>query len=117
METTKQDYIDKLLRYPEEFRKAVYRGQWSRAKYIYDTAIRVTEFLDVPAEIRTQLFGYSENEEEIKALFPKELVCMAYEKCFAKLCQGYEHESYRRYGQPPQYYIPPRYPTHRTKNG
>lgn len=111
MTSTKQDYIDKLLKYPEKFREAACKGQWAKAKYLYDTAIRVAEFLDVTPDIRRQLFEDREvDDEEIPAMFPKELVSKAYEQCCVNLYQGYEHESYRRYGQPPQYYPQPRYP-------
>ena len=106
-------YIDKLLQYPERFMQAFYQKRWSSAKYIYDSALRVAEFMgpDLPDDVKRQLFGGGEDSDtDIEPLFPMELVSKAYENCCIKLYQGYEHESYRRYGQPPQYYPQPRYP-------
>ncbi len=109
---TQEEYWEKLLRLPEQFNQAMHQQKYSRAKYIYDTAIRVVEFMNPPDEIRKQLFGdWDNNEVEIsEGLFHKDLVSEAYEQCTIKRYQDYEHESYRRFGQPPQYYPQPRYP-------
>ncbi|MBQ7925921.1 MAG: hypothetical protein IJ335_06455 [Lachnospiraceae bacterium] len=104
-------YIQKLLELPEAFRTAYSNREWARAKYIYDTAIRVAEFMGVPEDIKTQLFGSRQEQEPIEGLFPEEMVQDVYERCIFKNHKTYEEESYRRFGQPPQYLHPqPRYP-------
>lgn len=111
---TEKDYeylIQKLLRMPAQFDEMCAQKKWPQAKYIYDSALRVTAFLEVPDEIKKKLFGYTREEEEnIEPLFDPKYVSKAYEQCVIKLYQGYENESYRRYGEPPQYYPYPRYP-------
>lgn len=111
MDQTEDKYIAKLLRLPQQFKEAAYQGKWCTAKYIYDTAIRVTEFMDVPENIRKQLFGDKQDEDNIiEGMFNEELVDKAYTECVIKLYKAYENESFRRFGQAPQYYPYPRYP-------
>lgn len=106
------EYREKLLKLPEQFLEAYYQKKYAKAKYIYDTAIRVVEFLKPPEEVKKQLFGDwdDENSEISEGLFPKEYVSKAYEMCCVRYYQDFANESYRRYGQPPQYYPEPRYP-------
>ena len=104
-------YLDKLMKMPEQFKEKYLAKRYTEAKYIYDTALRVAAFLETPYEVKKQLFGYCASEdEEVDELFDKEMVDRCYKECTIRLYQGYEHESYRRYGQPPQYYPQPRYP-------
>ena len=104
-------YLDKLMRMAGRFKEMYSAKRYPEAKYIYDSAIRVAAFLEVPEEVKKELFGYyAEEEESFEALFDQKLVSKCYEECTIRLYQGYEHESYRRYGQPPQYYPQPRYP-------
>lgn len=105
-------YIGKLLELPEMFLKAYYAKKYARAKYLYDTAIRVAEFLNPPEEVKKQLFGDWDDEEfeSSEGMFPRALVSRAYEECCIKSYKAFENESYRRFGQPPQYYPAPRYP-------
>ena len=111
MDKAEDKYIAKLLILPKQFQEAAYQKKWGTAKYIYDTAIRVAEFLDVPEDIRKQLFGDRQDENNIiEGMFNEELVDRAYTESVVKLYKAYENESYRRYGQPPQYYPYPRYP-------
>lgn len=108
--------IRKLLAMAEEFKQAYFRQDYSRAKYLYDSALRVAEFHreDIPEEILWQLFGHGaegmEDDEVQWGMFDRHLVRDCYKQCTIRLYQGYEHESYRRFGQPPRYYPQPRYP-------
>lgn len=107
-------YIEKLYSYAEQFKVLFRERKYPQAKYLYDTALRVAAFLEVPQTVREKLFGYRADnaleEEEFEELFPAEWVKRCYEKCCIDLYQGYEHEAYRRYGQAPRYYPQPRYP-------
>lgn len=114
---TGEYYLDKLMGLPEAFEQACFQGDWSRAKYLYDTAIRAAEFLEIPEEAERKLFGnhgyddYAENPQE--GLFREALCSRAYMECTVKLYQDYAHESYRRFGEPPKFYPQPRYPSRR----
>ena len=107
-------YIDKLYAYAAQFKSLFRERKYPEAKYLYDTALRVSAFLEVPQEVKEKLFGYREEnaleEDESEELFPADWVKRCYETCCIDLYQGYEHESYRRYGEPPRYYPQPRYP-------
>ena len=100
MDKAEDKYIAKLLMLPKQFQEAVYQKKWGTAKYIYDTAIRVAEFLDVPEDIRKQLFGDRHNEDNIiEGMFNEELVDKAYTESVVKLYKAYENESYNQYGR------------------
>lgn len=105
-------YIGKLLELPGMFMNAYYAKKYASAKYIYDTACRVVEFMDPPEAVKKQLFGdWDDEESEIsEGLFPRDFVSRVYEECCIKSYKDFEHESYRRFGQAPQYYPAPRYP-------
>lgn len=107
------DYlIKKLLKLPEQFEVAYWKKEYSKAKYIYDTALRVTGFLEVPENIKIRLFNnHLDGDDEVEALFNVERVRKAYEMCAIRSHQATENECYRRYGQDPRYYPEPRYPT------
>jgi len=109
-----QRYIDKLLRLPEQFSELYYQKKYAGAKYVYDTAIRVAEFLDISEQLRHQLFGYRTDEDgeirDVPGMFNAWEVDKCYRECTINLYKSYEHESYRRFGEPPRYYPAPRYP-------
>lgn len=114
-EPTKEvvDYIvGTLMELADMFMDAYYAKKYASAKYIYDTVCRIAEVMYTPEDVKKQLFGDWEDEEcEIsEGLFPRDFVSKAYEECCIKSYKDFEHESYRRFGQPPQYYPAPRYP-------
>lgn len=108
------EYMDRLRQIAEQFRRECYTKRWSHAKYLYDKAIHVAEFLQLQEHEKTELFGNGgcdeRPENHTDGLFPEELCIRAYDECTVKLYESYEHESYRRFGQPPRYYPQPRYP-------
>lgn len=104
-------HFEKLKRMAKQFRQAYYTKKWGTAKYLYATALHVAEFLELPPEQRRILFGDRQDEENpVEGLFDEKMVIKVHDECVMKLYQGYENESYRRYGQPPRYYPAPRYP-------
>ncbi len=109
-------YIEKLLKLPDQFKEAFWKKEYPRAKYIYDTALRVAGFLEVSQDIKNRLFGnYGDEDNPIEALFPMEDVKKAYEMCVVRSHQATENECFRRFGQAPRYYPEPRYPVEAKK--
>lgn len=103
--------LDKLLHLPEKFNEAFWKKEYAKAKYIYDTALRVTGFIEAPQYVKDQLFGNYQNEENpIEALFNAEHVRKAYEMVVVRGHQDVINECYRRFGEAPRYYPEPRYP-------
>lgn len=110
---TPDEYIAKLLEMPERFEEAYWKKEYNKAKYIYDTALRVTEFLDVPKDIVRKLFCNQVDDDDnivAEALFETKQVQKVYEMCVVRSNQAFENECYRRLGQAPRYYPEPRYP-------
>lgn len=104
-------YIERLRQWAREFSDLYCQKKYAAAKYKYDSALRVAEFLDIPKEVREELFGYyDEDNDWIDGMFIKSWTEKAFLECTIKYYQSYEVESYRRFGQPPQYYPQPRYP-------
>ena len=93
-------YINKLLDMPKEFIDAYHKKEWFLAKNIYDTAIRVAMFLELPAPLKHQMFGISaENEDEIQGDFPRDIVSKVFEKCVVENSLGYDCMVYRIPGE------------------
>ena len=111
-------YIEKLYKYADKFKQLYREKKYPQAKYVYDSALRIAPFLEVPQNVIEELFGQREESyledaaeescEEEK--FPFRMANRCYEICTIQLYQGYEHEAYRSFGQPPRYYPQPRYP-------
>lgn len=94
------NYLNKLLDMPKQFLDAYYKKEWFRAKYIYDTAIIVTMFLEIPDPLRYQLFGISaEDEDEIQGDFPRDIVSKVFEKCVVEDRLGHDCIVYRIPGE------------------
>lgn len=77
----------KLMLMPEEFRKLFHVGEWAQAKYIYDTALRICAFMEVPDEVRVKLFGERQSSDESKhvaGLFIEDHVQKVYLECAVK---------------------------------
>lgn len=103
--------LDKLLQLPEKFNDAFWKKEYAKAKYIYDTALRVVGFIEAPQHIKDRLFGNYQDEDNItEALFNAEYVSKAYEMVVVRGHQDTINECYRRFGEAPRYYPEPRYP-------
>ncbi len=91
---------NKIFDLQEKFMAAYRQQDWFTAKYIYDTAIRVCMFLDLPEPFRNELFGISgEDEPEIQGMFPRDVVSRVYEECVVKDGLGHECVVYRIPGE------------------
>lgn len=94
------NYLNKLLDMPKQFLDAYYKKEWFRAKYIYDTAIIVAMFLEIPDPLRYQMFGISaEDEDEIQGDFPRDIVSKVFEKCVVENRLGHDCMVYRIPGE------------------
>jgi len=79
--------LDKLMGMPEQFMEKYREKDWAGAKYIYDTAIRISTFMEVSEDVMETLFGNratAEEGEEKDGLFPEELVQKVYLECAVK---------------------------------
>lgn len=77
------EIVDKLYLTAERFMDAVKAQDWYRAKFCYDTAVRVAVFCEVPNTVREEIFGvHGDVESDVHdGLFKDEYVLLAYEKC------------------------------------
>lgn len=93
-------YLNKLMDMPKQFLDAYYKKEWFRAKNIYDTAIKVAMFLEIPIQLRNELFGISaEDEDEIQGDFPRDIVSKVFEKCVVENRLGHDCMVYRIPGE------------------
>lgn len=114
----KESCIRLLHSYPQHFLQACREKRWGRAKYIYDSAIRMTMELPFEAgereELARELFGNQgcddRLENPIDGIFPERMVSKVYLEAAIKRDMAYENESMRRFGEPPRYYAYPKYP-------
>ena len=84
---------------PEQFKEAFRRREWAEAKYIYDSAIVVGLFLEVPEPVREQVFGSRQHEEAIDGMFPEWMVAQVMRECVIKNRLGFECVVYRIPGE------------------
>lgn len=95
-----QNHLNKFLDLPEQFMAAYREKNWFLAKYIYDLALKVGLFLEIPATLRNQVFGISaENENEIRGMFPRDLVSQVDLECVVKDNLGFDCVVYRIPGE------------------
>ena len=72
-------YLDKLMKMPAEFNILYQEKRYAQAKRVYDTAVQVALFLEVPEETKIQLFGSKQDENNIvNGLFNEYMV----QKCY-----------------------------------
>ena len=77
----------KLMQMPETFQKLFYAGEWAQAKYIYDNALRICVFMEVPDTVKVKLFGDHQSSDESKhvtGLFIEDHVQKVYLECAVK---------------------------------
>lgn len=96
-----QDYFTaKFLRMPEEFKEAYYKKDWYRAKNIYNDAIVVGLFMEIPERIRNQVFGSRQDERNpIEGLFNEHMIAKVMKECLMRNRLGYECMVYRIPGE------------------
>ena len=84
---------------PEQFKEAFRRREWAEAKYIYDSAIVVGLFLEVPEPVRERVFGSRQHEEVMDGMFPEWMVAQVMRECVIKNRLGFECVVYRIPGE------------------
>lgn len=93
-------FMDKFLRMPEQFREACYRKDWPLAKYIYDSAIIIGQFIEAPEGVRDRVFGSRQDEgRPIEGLFPEDMVNRVLDECVIRNRLGHECIVYRVPGE------------------
>ncbi len=96
---TYEDLMVKFLQMPEQFQEAFHRKEWARAKYIYDSAIVIGLFLEVPENILEQVFGSRQHEEAVDGMFPEWMLEQVMRECVIKNRLGFECVVYRIPGE------------------
>ena len=90
---------EKFLQMPDQFAEAYSRKDWCRAKYIYDSAIVIGLFLELPEPLREQVFGSRQHEEVIEGMFPEWMLEQVMKECVIKNRLGFECVVYRIPGE------------------
>lgn len=91
-----KEIMGKLYLLADEFKVHMRNQEYSRAKHCYDTAVTVTVFLEMEAEIKLELFGERGERGSIikEGLFREEQVIKAYGECIkrnqTRECQQYQ---------------------------
>lgn len=96
---TKDYLMDKFLQMPEQFKEAFRQKEWAKAKYLYDSAIVIGLFLEVPEPVREQVFGSRQHEQVIDGMFPEWMVEQVMKECVIKNRLGFECVVYRIPGE------------------
>lgn len=96
-----QDYFTaKFLRMPEDFKEAYYQKDWYRAKCIYDRAIYIGLFMEIPERIRNHVFGSRQDERNpVNGLFNEHMVNKVMKECLINNRLGHECMVYRIPGE------------------
>ncbi len=102
-------YMDKLMALPAQFNRLCREKKYAQAKYIYDRAVTLAVFLEVPADVRERLFGQTDNQDEdytVKedALFRWDMVEKCNLHCCIKQHRTYQDTASRRLGEPVRFY-------------
>lgn len=83
---TAEQIRDKIFDLPYAFNVRFKNKEYGKAKYLYDMAVQITVFVDLPEADRITLFGnraYKEDSEELQdGMFRQESVQKAYAECW-----------------------------------
>ncbi len=90
---------EKFLELPGQFVEACGRKEWARAKYIYDSAIVIGLFLELPEPLRERVFGSRQHDEAIEGMFPEWMLEQVMKECVIKNRLGFECVVYRIPGE------------------
>ena len=91
--------VEKFLQMPAQFQEAFRQKDWFRAKYIYDSAIVIGLFLEVPEPVRERAFGSRQHEEPIEGMFPEWMLEQVMKECVIRNRLGFECVVYRIPGE------------------
>lgn len=81
-----EEIENKLRELADTFIQAIRKQDWYRAKFSYDTAVRVAYFLNVDESLCVELFGIHGDPDQdiVEGRFRDEYVLKAYEECIKK---------------------------------
>lgn len=103
-----QQTVDKLKETAEDFMAAVEDKDYMRAKALYNKALNVATFMQIPKEAMEELFGQSagiaDDEEAPDGLFQRAAVSKVDLECCIKRNQAYEDQACRKIGKTVRYY-------------
>lgn len=103
-----QQTVDKLKETAEDFMEAVEDKDYMRAKALYNKALNVATFMQIPKEAMEELFGQSagiaDDEEAPDGLFQRAAVSKVDLECCIKRNQAYEDQACRERGKTVRYY-------------
>lgn len=103
-------YMDKLRGMAEQFNEMYGRKEWGRANWILLQAEVIARFLELPQEIRSELFGQWPDDGDPDTVPPKGLFCRDKAREVGWHCCVRQHKTYqdidcRSKGIPlPEYY-------------
>lgn len=104
-----QYYINKFLELPAQFMDAYGKGEWTRAKQVYDRACTLSLFLEIPVQLSREFFGYTDDDEgEVRGMIPRDLVDQVIYECVVRDKLGFECMVYRVPGEAGFYGAKPR---------
>lgn len=93
-------FLKKYMELPDRFWEAYCRKEWAQAKMLYDDAIRIGLFLEIPEEVRAQVMGSRQDPERpVEGLFPEWAVDKVMHECLIKNRLGHECVVYRVPGE------------------
>lgn len=93
-------FLKKYMELPDKFWEAYCRKEWAYAKMLYDDAIRIGLFLELPEEVREQVMGSRQDPERpVEGMFPEWAVDRVMHECLIKNRLGHECVVYRVPGE------------------
>lgn len=93
-------FLKKYMELPARFWEAYCRKEWAYAKMLYDDAIRIGLFLELPEEVRGQVMGSRQDPERpVEGMFPEWAVRRVMHECLIKNRLGHECVVYRVPGE------------------
>ncbi len=106
--------VEKLYAFGRGFQQYVKEKEYEKAKELYNQAVIVAVFLDIPEDIKTELFGgyagdYEEEETVPEGLFTRWAVEKVNLECCIKRHMGHEDIACRKQGQAVEYYSDKKY--------
>lgn len=102
-------HMDQLGKMANEFNRLFDRKEFYRAHWVYLKAQIVAEYLQLPQQKLSELFGYwpDDGDDETvppPGLFNRELAAKADWYCCVRQHKSYQDIANRKNGVPPQYY-------------
>jgi len=106
---TDKECIARLYELADLFNNLTTRKEWTKAKIAYNKAFEVAMFMEIPSNVKDELFGVyagdvGEHETPPDGLFKRETVAKVNMECCIKRQQAYEDIAARKLGQATRYY-------------